>query len=83
MAFKILADQPKCVGCFRCALICSFRFEETFNPAYSKIRIVPPDRSTIPGEAEISFTDECDGRGICVRACTYGALTSEKMRKTA
>jgi ferredoxin len=83
MAFRILADPLKCVGCFRCALSCSFRFEETFNPTYAKIRIIPPDRSPIPGVADISFTDECDGCGICVKACSYGALTREKIVKAA
>jgi formate dehydrogenase beta subunit len=74
----ILVDPTKCVGCFRCALMCSLRFEGAFNPGYAKIKIVPPDRSTPPGESEISFTDDCDNCGICVRTCSYGALTREK-----
>jgi len=76
----ILADPTKCVGCLRCALMCSFRFEGAFHPGYARIKIVPPDRSTPPGEPEIFFSDDCDGCGICVRTCSYGALTREKRR---
>ena len=78
MANRIWANPTKCVGCLRCALRCSFRFEEAFNPIYAKIKIVPADRSTIPGKPGISFADDCDSCGICVRACVYGALSGEE-----
>ena len=75
---QILAEPAKCVGCLRCALMCSFRFEKAFNPGYAKIKIVSADRATPPGQSQISFTDDCDGCGICVITCSYGALTREK-----
>lgn len=78
----ILADPTKCVGCLRCAMMCSFRFEESCNPMNAKLKIVPPDRSTIPGISDISFTEYCDGCGICVRACTYGVLTRGEIATT-
>jgi ferredoxin len=78
MKREILVEPAKCTGCLRCALVCSFRFEKAFNPIYAKINVVAPDRSTVPGKSEISFTDGCDSCGICVRACLYGALTQEK-----
>lgn len=77
----IRADPTKCVGCFRCALMCSFRFEQAFNPRYSRIKIVPADRSAVLGAPEVSFTDDCDGCGICVKACLYSVLTREKKKK--
>jgi len=77
----ILADRTKCVGCFRCALTCSFRNEKGFNVGYSRIYVVPPDRSTIQGETEIYFAEECDVCGMCVGACAYGALTFDKQSK--
>lgn len=74
----ILADPTTCVGCFRCALMCSYRFEKAFNPVYAKIRIVPADRSKMIGTPDISFDEACDGCGICIRACLYGVLVSNK-----
>ena len=49
----------------------------------ARTNIITPNRFTEPGEPEISFTDDCDGCGICVRACTYGALTREKRAEAA
>jgi len=77
----IWADTVKCAGCLRCALSCGFRFNEAFNPIYGKIKIVPPDRSTQPGESEISFADDCDNCGICVRTCPYDVLTRDKPQR--
>ena len=77
---SIVVDSAKCVGCFRCALMCSLRFEGAANPSNARINIVPPDRSTPPGKSQISFNENCDCCGICVRACTYGALTRSELQ---
>ncbi len=71
----ILVDPAQCVGCLRCALMCSFKYEGACNPNYAKINIVPPDRSVPPGESQISFNKGCDNCGLCVKACMYGALS--------
>lgn len=76
----ISVDVTRCVGCLSCALNCSMRFEGCFNPYYSKIHIVPPDRSENVGLASIAFTNDCDGCGICVRSCLYGALASNSKK---
>ena len=74
----ITIDASKCTGCLICELRCSLRFEKVFNPAKASIVIRRQVQS--PDEYEISFTDKCDNCGICVRYCTYGALTQEKRR---
>jgi len=77
----IRADASKCAGCLICELHCSLRFEKAFNPAKAAIkiwRLVGAEN-----EYEISFTDRCDNCGICVRYCSYDALTQEKKKRGA
>ncbi len=75
----IIADVSKCAGCLTCMLRCSFRDDAVFNLAASRIQV----RRLVnkPNEFEISFSDECDACGICVKYCPYGALTRQKIRK--
>ena len=70
------ADASKCTGCLTCGLRCSLRFEKAFNPARAAIKI--QRLVDAENEYEISFSDRCDNCGICVRYCSYGALTQEK-----
>lgn len=74
----ISADASKCVGCLICELRCSLRFEKAFNPARAAIEIRRQVQSA--NEYTISFNDSCDNCGICVRYCSYGALSQEEKR---
>ena len=66
----------KCTGCLICELLCSLRFEKTFNPVRAAIKV----RRLVEeaNEYDVSFTDKCDNCGICARYCLYGALVQEK-----
>jgi NADPH-dependent glutamate synthase beta subunit-like oxidoreductase len=70
----ILVDPSKCAGCRTCQLRCSLRWEGAFVPAKAKIQV-----TRLVGcsecEFDLSFSDECDGCGICAKYCPYGALT--------
>lgn len=72
--------EERCVGCYICALRCSLRLEKAFNPAKARIKI----RRLVNANTEysISFTEECDNCGICVRHCPYGALHQGKREAT-
>ncbi len=69
----IAAEPSKCAGCIICELRCSLRFENAFNPARSAIIITRLASGDY--EYEISFTEKCDGCGICARYCPYDALS--------
>jgi len=71
----IIADTDKCVGCITCELICSFKDGNTFNPLKAAIKV---DKISGGTEYGITFTDECDCCGLCVRYCTHEALTRER-----
>ena len=73
---SITADPSKCAGCITCMLRCSFRSNNKFNLAKSRILI---DRLVgRENEFDISFTIECDACLLCAQYCPYGALTAIK-----
>jgi ferredoxin len=64
----------KCAGCLVCVLACSTRRGGVFTPTVSAVRV----RSAGAGGVELEFGPECDGCGLCVAYCPYGALSMEK-----
>ena len=77
---KIQVIPEACSGCLMCQLACSFAFTKSFNPAQSRILIEEIDDIQ---PYRISFTDECNDCGVCVRYCFYGALEMEGRKKIA
>lgn len=67
---EIRVYPEKCSGCISCQLACSFAYHKAFNPLKAYIVI----NWTGDLEREISFTDECNNCGLCVKYCNYGAL---------
>jgi len=69
----LVAHVESCVGCGRCALICSFEKTGEFNRAKSRIKIVRANPSV---DAPII----CEQCGICISACPSQAIA--RNRKT-
>jgi ferredoxin len=67
---EIRAYPEKCSGCMACQLACSLAYTKSFNPLKSRIII----NGIGDIERQISFTEECNNCGICVKYCNYGAL---------
>ena len=67
---KIVVHPERCTGCLICQLQCSFLKMLIFKPSEARIKIDWED-----DETKISFTDDCDECGVCVKYCIYGALT--------
>ena len=68
-------NGSECRNCYACEYICSLRLEGVFNPLKSLILIVGNR-----GKYTVSFGDDCDNCGRCVKACPYGAL--DQVRQT-
>lgn len=71
---NIQVDNTKCTGCLTCALHCSYTKLDLFNPMNAYIRVCKHYEQP----NSISFTEDCDRCGVCVRHCAYGALVAEK-----
>ena len=74
---QLLINARNCRGCRSCQLACSFSKAGVFNPAKSMIRLERDIEAghTAPMICPIGC-DLCEGDPVCVRACTYGAITS-------
>ncbi len=70
--------SENCTGCLTCELRCSLRFEEAFNPIKARIHV----RRLVGADTEyaVTFADDCDNCGICVRHCPYEALAQEEAK---
>ena len=71
---KILTHPEKCMGCLLCAMRCSLAYKGLFSPLEARLIIQRP----VSGCPKITFTDECNTCGLCVRLCPYNALTMER-----
>lgn len=69
---KVLVTHPEtCVGCYRCALMCSFKHSKAFNPAKSRIHV-------IRAEPNIDCPVVCIHCGVCIPACPIGAISRNR-----
>ena len=71
----IVVDAANCRKCYVCQLVCSLRFEGAFATSKAAIRVIPDAAANGETAMRISFTEKCDGCGLCARYCPFGALT--------
>jgi NADPH-dependent glutamate synthase beta subunit-like oxidoreductase len=71
----IMVEEANCRWCFICQLVCSLRFEGAFDTSKAAIKLLPVVNAAGNRDIRISFADKCDGCGLCVRYCPFGALT--------
>ncbi|MFC1964283.1 FAD-dependent oxidoreductase [Chloroflexota bacterium] len=69
----ILVDCNKCIGCVMCQLRCSLRLTGAVQPSKAAVKITENPEGEGP-LYNVSFTDECDTCGLCVKYCPTSAL---------
>ncbi|OIN94944.1 MAG: hypothetical protein AUJ48_04180 [Deltaproteobacteria bacterium CG1_02_45_11] len=68
----IEANGANCTVCLVCQMVCAFKFTgNSFNVSEAAIKL----KRTAQGTCDAEFTDKCDDCGLCVRYCSYEALT--------
>jgi len=73
----ITVNSEKCTCCLVCTMHCSHLKQGVYNPVKAYIRISNCQETP----SEVSFTDDCDGCGICAHYCPYGCLVLMKHEK--
>ncbi len=81
---KLIRRDPKaCYGCRFCELSCSFHKQGALAPGGGAIKVSKDHRSGIIHWSIDSTCDMCKGieRPLCLKYCTYGALTLTEGKK--
>ncbi len=70
---KILVNPDRCTGCMMCAMACSQKKTDAFNPARSRVRIVNWEER---GRIIPILCQHCE-EPVCVPTCPVGAMSKE------
>ena len=72
---QISVKPELCTGCLVCQLNCSFKYNQIFNPAQARLRVLMTPKKGM--SYQVSYKDDCVKCGTCARSCVFGALTLE------
>lgn len=75
----MVADAEKCTMCYMCQLVCSLKQEKKFNPSQAYINITSVVKPSGELAVDVSFNENCDNCGLCVKYCLYDALARMKL----
>jgi carbon-monoxide dehydrogenase iron sulfur subunit len=69
----ILINYKKCTGCMICAIACSFKKTNTFNPARSRIKVVSQEEK---GMSIPILCQHCE-EPVCMACCPADAMSKD------
>jgi Fe-S-cluster-containing hydrogenase component 2 len=71
--YHIHIFSERCSGCQRCQLACSDLFSKVFDPSRARIHVVLSG-----ADCSIELAEDCNGCGVCVDHCFFGAVEKER-----
>ncbi|MDT3701253.1 MAG: hypothetical protein RO469_17780 [Thermincola sp.] len=74
MSWKINVFPEHCTGCRACQMICSYTYENGFQPLKAYITVEEKDSAHF----KITFDSRCKNCGLCANYCAIGALVKER-----
>jgi Fe-S-cluster-containing dehydrogenase component len=68
---EMTADVSRCSGCWQCQMMCSYHFEQAFNPGKARLSV---SFGHDGNPSAIVFGEDCDACGVCFKYCPTDAI---------
>lgn len=74
---EMKAISDKCTGCLLCQFACSYMKTRAYSVSQALLSVA---RAGMREKYTVSFKEECDACGYCVKYCAFDAISRKRVR---